>query len=740
MDIDIDCASLHYGMKNISTIESSLSELASGLSGITLDGELSTAGLITKAISTVSNITNTTIPDVKRKLTNAKNILINMDNEAALFFQYVDTGLLDENLNFTDVPLYDQRNYSNIPYSQGTIASSGCGLTAMCMALSYIYNDLLTPDKLGVIANRSSSNNEGRMLGAAKAVGANVTKQSGIYSKELRQLLKEGKQVVVLVRNGGHFVLCTGITDDGRILVNDPYGAWQKSTPYTDADLNKTGGSAWVIDPYANVGNAKTSIGRMKVSSAVGQAIKEANSGSGTVAITSKKYIDGVNKATAAKNAKNWKSIIGPTAIELQGGNQRIGGRVSSGATSQAAAQVATGPADTTSGNTNSGTDTTSTKATDDSSTSTSSDTSSYSYDNSSYTYTYSSGSSSHGSSSSGSRTPTLTLEGALAAGPSTNTSVSNTTTEKIPVGTEENVSDDTSKMSENAKIFAKNNEILNRGANTVETATVTPEKTSTPVTEEKISSSPTGTSEITVQSSTQTETSPTVEVQAEVQPEAQQVQEEIQIQPQTQDIKMETEVVQTGENTAVLGSNNEPIEEQPLTPVNNNEPTPVVNEQPVSPKPEPSSILNNYHPETINNPVIIEEPVNPREAEPVQRPNEPVANEKVAKEKVPNPVIVEPKEDTSHQPVISNGNDEGEIEDFDTEEMNERNKPTIEEEPVSSSSVSTDEKPTITESKPPVEPRKKSNNIATAILTVGAITGVGVASYATYKAIKNKD
>ena len=37
MDIDIDCASLHYGMKNISSVETSLSDLSTGLGVITID-------------------------------------------------------------------------------------------------------------------------------------------------------------------------------------------------------------------------------------------------------------------------------------------------------------------------------------------------------------------------------------------------------------------------------------------------------------------------------------------------------------------------------------------------------------------------------------------------------------------------------------------------------------------------------------------------------------------------------
>ena len=722
MDIDIDCASLYYGINNLSSIETSLSDLSSALGGITLDGELTTAGLITKAISTVNNISNTTIPNVKRKLTNAKNILINMDSEAALFFQYIDTGLLDENLNFTDVPLYDQRDYPNIPYSQGSVATSGCGLTAMCMALSYIYNDIITPAELGRIANSSSSNNEGRMMGAAKAVGATVTRTTGIYANELRRLLKEGKQVICLVRNGGHFVLCKGVTDDGRILVNDPYGAWAKTTPYTEAELNKSGGTVWVVDPYANVGNAKTSIGRVKVSSAVTTAIKEANSGSGTVSITSKQYKEGVAEATAAKKAKNWKSIIGPTAIELQGGNQRIGGRVSSGSSSAAAEQLATDTEKETddSSSKNTGTNIDANKTgTNDGGTS---------YNDGGYTY--SGGNSGYSGGSSNNYSSAASLEGALAMGPK----ATKVTTEKItePVVETTTSTKETSTMSDAAKIFAKNNEILSRNKNTAETNTTKVVETTTN----------TQTSETTPVSTTSNSgTTKTPEANTEpIKEPVQEVQQTVQTQNEIpKDLNIDAKVVQTDENTAVIGSKDENI--QNYTPeveekVPNPEPEPV--EQTVSTEPEPSSILNNYHQETnTESNVVIEEPLNPRETETVQRPNDPVVEktteENVIEEKVPNPTVEEQEENTTRQPVINNENEDGELEEYDAEEMYERNKPDISDEPT------VEEKSNIIKTEPESQPHKKTNNVATAVLTVGAIAGAGAASYAAYKAIKNK-
>ena len=166
-----------------------------------------------------------------------------------------------------------------------------------------------------------------------------------------------------------------------------------------------------------------------------------------------------------------------------------------------------------------------------------------------------------------------------------------------------------------------------------------------------------------------------------------------------------------------------------------------ITNEQPVISAPSETPVVNPTPEETVAT-----EPLNPREAETVQRPNEPiiveektVTKEEAVEEKVPNPVEEKPEEYSTRQPIIYNKNDDGEYEEYDAEEMYERNKPDIEDESVVSSSTEVDNTSSITK-EPVVEEPKKTNNIATAAITIGAIAGVGAASYATYKAVKKKE
>ncbi len=320
-DLQIDCSCVHFAARNITTVEESLTSLASALGNTRITNpEVTTASLIDSSKTLVEGKIKTAIEEIKRRLTNTKNVLINFDREAALFFQYVDTGVLDENLYFTTVPLYSQTDYNN-GYAGGTISSSGCGLTSMSMALSYVYNDILTPDEL-LRYTTNHSNLESKMLGAAEGMGAKFTVDNSVPKEKFDQLLKQGKMIISLVKNNSHFVLVTGMTADGKYVVNDPYGPWQKNHTYTWAEIERSSSRAWIVDPYANVGNAKTNIGRVTVSNAAAQAIQEANGGSGTVQITNKKYINNVNNVPGSIKAGFSNVTLAPTAIAMQKGQK----------------------------------------------------------------------------------------------------------------------------------------------------------------------------------------------------------------------------------------------------------------------------------------------------------------------------------------------------------------------------------------------------------------------------------
>ena len=320
MDVEIDLGAIHFGLQNAGFLLEDLYALNASLSKAQIsDPELKSASLLRSDLSKMKNMISSA-SDVRNKLQNSKNMLINMDREASLFFQYVDTGVLDENLNFTDVPYLDQTEFGDVGYMGGTIYSGGCGITSMAMALSYINNDILTPKELASLVT-NHYNYESKMVGAADALGIENSKESYIDNNELRQYLAEGKLAIVLVKDNSHFVLCKGVTDDGRILVNDPYGPWQKDHPYTDYDLQRSSSRVWIVDPYENVGNAKTNIGVVHVDNSVVSAINAANESGQTVEITDSRYWKNVSRTTAAQQGGNYTSTIGPTTLSLQGTN-----------------------------------------------------------------------------------------------------------------------------------------------------------------------------------------------------------------------------------------------------------------------------------------------------------------------------------------------------------------------------------------------------------------------------------
>ena len=141
---------------------------------------------------------------------------------------------LTSDYKFTEVPLYNQKDY-NDPYGQyGTVSTHGCGITSVAMVATYLLdNPNLTPDVLAKQFGRY--NTEG---GSAWSLFGDSAKELGIG--EVKQVFWGGKDdVIEALKNhqpvicsmkggkftsGGHFIVLTGITEDGKILVNDPYG------------------------------------------------------------------------------------------------------------------------------------------------------------------------------------------------------------------------------------------------------------------------------------------------------------------------------------------------------------------------------------------------------------------------------------------------------------------------------------------------------------------------------------
>lgn len=153
---------------------------------------------------------------------------------------------------------YYQYNYKDADYGYGTtIAETGCGPTAMAMVISTLTDKEVTP----VDAANWSLDHGFRCYGNGtywSYFGAYAEEngleciQSTINADSITSSLKDGNPVIVSVGPGtftkyGHFVVLTGMTDDGQITIADPNSEERSSKTY---DLNvflREGTQQWVI-------------------------------------------------------------------------------------------------------------------------------------------------------------------------------------------------------------------------------------------------------------------------------------------------------------------------------------------------------------------------------------------------------------------------------------------------------------------------------------------------------------
>lgn len=158
------------------------------------------------------------------------------------------------------MPLYNQLDYPNQRYGSGTVATSGCGITALAMVATYMTGHTYYPDELADYFGGYNGNNIERLLYASDALHLpyHPVENWDIARKEL----KEGKIAIILVgarssfTDSQHFLVATGVTEDGRVWIHDPYGPNYSNPVLKDGFANgfppgwiSTGYSAaWVYD------------------------------------------------------------------------------------------------------------------------------------------------------------------------------------------------------------------------------------------------------------------------------------------------------------------------------------------------------------------------------------------------------------------------------------------------------------------------------------------------------------
>lgn len=151
----------------------------------------------------------------------------------------IDTEMIDinemQNLNVSllEIPLYLQYQapWGSMPYGTGTIAQKGCCPTCLAMVLSYLKQETIYPNTVTAwTGNRYYVAGAGSSWSIFSAVaehwGVTCT-NLGTNAQSMVEELKEGKPVIASMSpgtftKGGHFIVLTGITENGKIKVNDP--------------------------------------------------------------------------------------------------------------------------------------------------------------------------------------------------------------------------------------------------------------------------------------------------------------------------------------------------------------------------------------------------------------------------------------------------------------------------------------------------------------------------------------
>lgn len=125
------------------------------------------------------------------------------------------------------LPLFFQTDYPNVRYGSGTVATSGCGITCLAMVASYMTGHTYLPDELADYFGGRAENNIQRLEKASDTLQLPWRRAENIH--DVLSALQEGNLAILLMESTSvftssqHFIVLTGMTEDGKIFVNDPY-------------------------------------------------------------------------------------------------------------------------------------------------------------------------------------------------------------------------------------------------------------------------------------------------------------------------------------------------------------------------------------------------------------------------------------------------------------------------------------------------------------------------------------
>lgn len=180
------------------------------------------------------------------------------DSEALIPGDY--TGNIDVSGDYIEnnIPLLLQgdKRWGHLPYgNHGTLATSACGPTSMAMVVVGLtgntgVNPKVTADWSVSHGYRASSGTSwGFFPACAKAYGIRCS-QVSYSASSIIENLRAGKVMITSMKpghftKGGHFIVLRGITESGKILVNDPASKQRSNQSWDVGIVSSECKAAW---------------------------------------------------------------------------------------------------------------------------------------------------------------------------------------------------------------------------------------------------------------------------------------------------------------------------------------------------------------------------------------------------------------------------------------------------------------------------------------------------------------
>ena len=158
-------------------------------------------------------------------------------------------------------PLFLQTDYPNVRYGSGTMPTSGCSITCIAMVATYLTGHTYYPDELAGYFGGHVGSNIDRLEYASDMLQLPWQRAEN-WHKALAAM-EEGKIAIVLMNSrspftqGQYFIVLTGLTEDGKVLVNDPsgpnYDNWELKAGFENGfhptTISNGYEGCWLYDP-----------------------------------------------------------------------------------------------------------------------------------------------------------------------------------------------------------------------------------------------------------------------------------------------------------------------------------------------------------------------------------------------------------------------------------------------------------------------------------------------------------